>query len=179
MERPSVLHVVRGTTHAFLVHEVRAMFCRRTRLDPSAVRRLVAFTFVVAVGQQVGCGIFGGGGSDAKQTMLTSADNPAGQGTVQARAGDNGNTDLDVRVKHLAPPGKAAADASVYVVWIKPRNAELQNMGALELDDDLVGRLRATTPHRSFTVTVTPEPSSRMAAPTHPAVFTAEVNRTD
>ena len=149
----------------------------RTGLCPSSCRVLVPFAFLVGVGQAA-CGIFGGG-SDAKQTMLTSADNPAGQGTVQARAGDNGNTDLDVRVKHLAPPGKAAADATVYVVWIKPRNAELQNVGALEIDDDLVGRLRTTTPHRSFTVTVTPEPSSRMGAPTHPAVFTAEVNRAE
>lgn len=124
-----------------------------------------------------GCGLFGS--SAPKQTMLTSSENTSGQGTVQAKAGDNGNTALEVRVKHLAPPSKVADDASVYVVWIKPRNGALQNVGALEVDDDLVGKLDTTTPHRAFTVTVTPEPSARMAAPTHKAVFTSDVDRVD
>lgn len=124
-----------------------------------------------------GCGLFGG--SAPKQTMLTSAENTSGEGTVQAKAADNGNTALEVRVKHLSSPSKVADDASVYVVWIKPRNGELQNVGALEVDKDLVGKLDTTTPHRAFTVTVTPEPSARMAAPTHKPVFTSEVNRVD
>jgi hypothetical protein len=111
--------------------------------------------------------------------MQTSAGNPSGQGTVQAEADDNGNTTVDVRVKHLSAPSKVAADASVYVVWIKPRNASIQNVGALDLDDDLVGRLETTTPHHAFTLTVTPEPSARMAKPTHDAVFVSEVTRTE
>lgn len=123
------------------------------------------------------CGLFGS--SAPKQTMLTSAENTSGEGTVQAKAGSNGNTEMEVRVKHLSSPSKVAADASVYVVWIQPRNAEIQNVGALEVDDDLVGKLNTTTPHRAFTVTVTPEPSARMASPTHKAVFTSEVNRSD
>jgi hypothetical protein len=66
-----------------------------------------------------------------------------------------------------------------YVVWIQPRNAEIQNVGALQVDADLVGKLDTTTPRRVFTLTVTPEPSARMAAPTRGALFTAEVNRGD
>lgn len=124
-----------------------------------------------------GCGLFGG--SAPKQTMLTSAENTSGEGTVEAKADDNNNTMIKVRVKHLASPSKVAADASVYVVWIKPRNGAMQNVGALEVDKDLVGKLDTTTPHRAFTLTVTPEPSARMASPTHKAVFTSEVNRTE
>jgi hypothetical protein len=52
-------------------------------------------------------------------------------------------------------------------------------VGALKVDADLVGKLDTTTPHRTFTLTVTPEPSARMAAPTHAPVFTSEVNRAD
>lgn len=122
-----------------------------------------------------GCGMFGGRSSE--QPMTSSSPNQAGQGTVEATAGENGNTDLAVRVKHLAAPARLASDASVYVVWIKPRAAQIQNVGALEVDDDLVGALDTTTPHLAFTVTVTPEPSARMAAPTHSPVFTAEVDR--
>lgn len=120
-----------------------------------------------------GCGLFGG--SEAKQPMKASAENTSGQGTVEAKVGDNGNTEVEVRVKHLSPPSKVAADASVYVVWIQPRNAAIQNVGALEVDEDLVGMLVTTTPHTAFTLTVTPEPSARMAKPSHGPVFTSEV----
>ena len=107
------------------------------------------------------------------------AETPAGHGTVEATKGDNDNTKLDVRVKHLAPPSKLADDASVYVGWIQTPKGEVQNVGALDVDKDLVGRLETTTPHKTFTVSVTPEPSARMAAPTHKAVFTSEVDRTE
>ena len=139
----------------------------------------VSLAAVALVGTlaSTGCGLFGSGAP--KQTMLTSAENTSGEGTVQAKAADNGNTALEVRVKHLSSPSKVADDALVYVVWIKPRNGELQNVGALQVDADLVGKLDTTTPHKAFSVMVTPEPSARMAAPTHKAVFTAEVNRVD
>jgi hypothetical protein len=45
----------------------------------------------------------------------------------------------------------------------------------LTLTEDLDGQLDAVTPHRRFLVSVTPEPSSRMAQPTHEPVFTARV----
>jgi hypothetical protein len=125
-----------------------------------------------------GCGLFGGGGT-GKQTMTTSAESPAAEGTVEATKADNDNTKIDVRVKHLAAPSKLADDASIYVVWIQPSKGEVQNVGALAIDKDLVGRLETTTPHKAFTLTITPEPSARMAAPTHKPVFRADVNRTE
>jgi hypothetical protein len=128
------------------------------------------------VAAQTACGMFGGSGNEP---MLSSASVPAAQGTVQATAGENGNTKLEVRVKHLAPATTGASDASVYVVWVKSRDGEVQNAGALVVDDDLEGKLETTTPHRAFTLTVTPEPSARVGAPTHKPVFTSEVNRTD
>jgi hypothetical protein len=135
-------------------------------------KSILAIACVLTLGVQ-GCGMFGS--SDSKQPLQASAGNRTGQGTVDAKVGDNGNTDVEVRVKHLAEPSRVAADASVYVVWLKPRNAAIQNVGALELDTDLVGQLNTTTPHRSFTLSVTPEPSSRMARPSHDAVFTSDV----
>lgn len=122
-----------------------------------------------------GCGLFGGGG--AKQTMTTSAESPASEGSVEATKGDNDNTMLDVRVKHVPPASKLADDASVYVVWIQPAKGQVQNVGALTVDDDLNGRLETTTPHKSFTLTVTPEPSARMSAPTHKPVFSTDIAR--
>ena len=143
---------------------IRSGFHRPIRVMALASIGLLAFS-------PAGCA------SAPKQAMESSVANTSGEGTVQAKAGPNDNTQIEVQVKHLSDPARVASDASVYVVWIQPRNAEIQNVGALKVDADLVGKLDTTTPHRTFTLTVTPEPSARMAAPTHPPVFTSEVNR--
>ncbi len=109
------------------------------------------------------------------QPMVSASEVPASQGTVKATVGDNGNTKVSIRVKHLAPPSKIASDAVVYVVWLQPRNATKQNIGALVLNDNLEGSLDTVTPHSRFLITVTPEPGGKVAEPTHEPVFTAEV----
>src|SRR5205823_6370287 len=92
---------------------------------PRAV--LVLFIAAVALADLVGCAT----PAPAPQEMHSAAGVPASEGTVKATAGANGNTQLAVQVRHLAPPGKVAADATVYVVWIRPLDAALQNVGAL------------------------------------------------
>ena len=136
--------------------------------------RLLGITsaLLIMVGSS-SCGLFGV--RDAKQPLTASAGNTSGEGTVQAEVGNNGNTDIELRVKHLSEPSKVESDSSVYVVWLKPHDAAIQNLGALVVDDDLVGRFDTTTPHRAFRLSVTPEPSARMNAPSHAAVFTSEV----
>lgn len=116
-------------------------------------------------------------GCATTQAMRSGAGVPAAEGTVRASEGDNGNTDVSVWVKHLADPAKVHSDATVYVVWIQPRNAAMQNAGGLEIDKNLEGRLDTTTPHRTFTVTVTPEPNGQVAYPSHEPVFTSDVDR--
>jgi len=116
-------------------------------------------------------------GCDTTHQMLSDADVPASQGTVTVGAADNGNTDVTVRVKHLAPPSKIAPAATIYVVWIQPSNGAKQNVGALALNDNLEGSLDTVTPHRQFLLTVTPEPGGRVEAPSHSPVFTSWVER--
>jgi hypothetical protein len=116
-------------------------------------------------------------GCDTTQQLLSDSDVPASQGTVTVGAADNGNTDVTVRVKHLAPPAKIASDATTYVVWIQPKDGAKQNVGALALNDELEGHLATLTPHRRFLLTVTPEPGGRVMAPTHSPVFTSWVER--
>jgi len=116
-------------------------------------------------------------GCASTKPMQSSTAVPAAQGSVEATEDDNGNTALSVRVKHLAQPSMIAPEAQVYVVWIQPRNGAKQSVGALTLDDELEGALDTTTPHKQFTVFVTPEPSNGVAAPTNNPVFTASVDR--
>jgi hypothetical protein len=136
-----------------------------------------AASVVALLGAQAGCGMFGGGTTE--QTMHASSTSPAAQGTVKSSVTDNGNTAVSVEVKHLAPPSKMASEATVYVVWIQPGTAPIQNMGAMTLNEDLEGRLDTVTPHRSFTVSVTPEAGARGTKPTNEAVFTSNVEGTN
>ena len=152
--------------------ETRQRTTRMARVGMTAAAAAV----LALVGTQAGC-MFGGG--DKEQTMHASSSSPAAQGTVKTSVADNGNTALSVRVKHLAPPSKMGSDATVYVVWIQPGDAAIQNVGAMTLNDNLEGRLDTVTPHHRFTVSVTPEPGAQGAQPTHEAVFTTSVEGTN
>jgi hypothetical protein len=98
---------------------------------------------------------------------------------VKASPGDNGNTDLSVRVEHLAPPSKIVSDATVYVVWIQPADAVIQNVGAMKLNKHLEGRLDTVTSQSRFKLTVTPEAGPSGSQPTNEPVFTSDVERSD
>jgi hypothetical protein len=148
---------------------------KSNRAFPPRHHRALAFAFLAAIAT-TGCGLFS---SSSKKPMSASAVNTSGQGTVETRLDDNGNTEVELLVKHLSAPSKVASDASIYVVWIRPHNGNAQNVGALQVNDDLVGKFNTTTPHRAFTLMVTPEPSARMSQPTHDAVFTTEVAMAD
>jgi len=112
---------------------------------------------------------------DKPQEMHSTSDASSREGTVRTSNADNGNTNVFVRVKHLAPPSKVAGDSTVYVVWIQAREGDRQNVGALTLNKDLEGSLDTVTPHRRFKVSVTPEPSGQVAEPSHEPVFTYDV----
>jgi hypothetical protein len=146
---------------------------------PNFKVRPVAFLAVLPVaaalaGMQLGCQkmMFW---RDKPQEMHSTSDVSASEGTVRVSEGDNGNSKVSVRVKHLAPPSKLAADSTVYVVWIQAREGDRQNVGALTLNKDLEGSLDTVTPHRRFKLSVTPEPSGQVADPSHEPVFTYNV----
>jgi hypothetical protein len=81
-----------------------------------------------------------------------------------------------VRVNHLAPPSRLASDAMVYVVWIQPADAAIQNVGALVIDEDLEGELDFVTPHQIFRLTITPERAPTLASPNNRPVFSSSVD---
>jgi hypothetical protein len=118
-------------------------------------------------------------GCDKPQEMVSGPGVPASQGTVKISKTENGNTKLELHVKHLAPPFKVAPDATVYVVWLQPKDGAKLNIGALVLKDDLEGKLETVTPHRHFQISVTPEAGGHVNAPMHEPVLTAAVERND
>lgn len=145
-----------------------------------STHKSIVRTFVLAAVLPAALVVLGGmqSGCSSTQTMRSASGVPASQGTVDATEGDNGNTKLAVRVKHLADPSRVASGATVYVVWVRPVGAAMQNVGALTLNSNLEGSLDTVTSQSRFQVSVTPEASRTAEYPTHAPVFTADVDRT-
>ena len=122
------------------------------------------------------CSLIGSGGS-RELRMTGSPDVPGAQGTATVSTTDDGNTKIDLVVKHLAPPENVNPGATVYVVWVTDIEwgAEPHNLGALKVDSDLNGKITAVTNMRSFELYVTAEPSQSSTIPTGSAVLKTNV----
>lgn len=135
---------------------------------------LMRLAVLVAVGAlaQVGCG-------PSTWHLTAGQQTTAAQGQVTAKAGPNNNTQLEVRVKHLASPQKVMPGATVYVVWVRGTNESdrPQNVGALRLDSDLQGSLDTTTPLRSFDLLITAESGPTVVEPVSGTVLIGRISR--
>ena len=92
---------------------------------------------------------------------------PAAQGKVRLRHTSNGNMEIKLSVKHLAPPGRITPGSEVFVVWARglAPGAEAQNLGALVVDKNLSGKITATTAMSSFDLFLTCEQSQTVTLP--------------
>lgn len=87
------------------------------------------------------------------------------------------NYELDLQVENLLPPERAHAGAQTYAVWIQPKGQQSPtHLGNLQYDDNSrKGELRTVTPHNSFDVFVTAEPSTTPMQPEGPKVLSETV----
>lgn len=145
---------------------------------------LKSFTVIAGFGIGLTGGLGCGGAHASAQPTTTSAVLPAASGT-QAE-GDVGMPTVSARVmpldptalktalfltaSNLEPPSKLAPDARVYVVWMKPPDGGLENIGALTVRDDGSATLDALAPFGNFDILLTPEASPRATRPTNGAV---------
>lgn len=67
---------------------------------------VLVVALVTLVGAQFGCQKMAFWRSKP-QEMHAASDVPAGQGTVRVSDGENGNSKVSIRVKHLAPPPRS------------------------------------------------------------------------
>jgi hypothetical protein len=122
-----------------------------------------------------GCAMMGG---SKHATLNASSTIPAAQGTVKLDKTKNGNTSIDVLVKHLAEPQKLTPPANAYVVWVSgSKDAAPQNVGALAVDKDLSGELQTTTPLSSFDLFITAEQSGQVQQPVGEKLLWTSYNR--
>jgi hypothetical protein len=103
----------------------------------------------------------------------SSPEIPAAQGKVRLRNTRNGNVEIKLEVKHLAPPGRITPGGSVFVVWTRglAAGAQAQNMGALVVDKNLKGKLTAVTALSSFDLFITSEQSQSVTYPATPELL--------
>jgi hypothetical protein len=108
--------------------------------------------------------------------MRSSPLAPAATATIHVKSDRNGNLELKLEAKHLAPPDRLAQPHTVYVVWIQAPGKDPQQLGVLRVNtDDMAASLATKTPYRSFDLFVTAEDSPQPASPSSAEVLRGSV----
>ena len=131
---------------------------------------------VLFLALMVSVGILGACGHH-KVAMTSAAAVPASAGHAEIGTDRNANTTIDLKVQHLAKPENLTPAASTYVVWIQPRGEAAQNQGGLQVNSDLNGEFKGTTPYKNFDIFVTAENDAKATTPSGQEVMRQHVER--
>ena len=114
----------------------------------------------------------------AREDRLTNTGAaPAAMGKVTTDNDRNGNTGIDVEVKHMAAPQSLTPAKTNYVVWIQARGKDPEALGTLRVNEDLEGHLKATTPYKDFDIFITAEDTMKPETPSSMVVLKGTVER--
>jgi hypothetical protein len=115
-------------------------------------------------------------GACAKHVRLTPATTvPAATAKADITHDSNGNTIINLDVKHLAKPENLTPPASVYIVWVQPRDGAPIKQGQLQVNDDLSAHFKSPTTYKTFRLFVTAEQSANVTSPSGQQVLSQEV----
>ena len=113
--------------------------------------------------------------SSAAKTMPlgTSSQIPAAEGKARLNKTKNGNIEIKLAIKHLAPPERIIPGANVFMVWVRglAPDAQAQPLGALRVDKKLSARMTAITVLPSFDLFITCESSPTVTVPGTPELL--------
>jgi hypothetical protein len=114
----------------------------------------------------------------AKKFPLTAAPIvPAAKRSVEIGKDRNGNTDVKLRVEHLANPTSLSPSQANYIVWLQDKGSGPENQGELKVNGKLEGTFQTVTPKKNFDVFVTGENDSTVKVPSGPEVLRTSVSR--
>ena len=114
-------------------------------------------------------------GREDKLTNTGAA--PAAEGKIITDNDRNGNTGVDIQVKHMATPQSLTPPRQTYLVWVQPRGKDPELLGALRVNSDLQGSLKATTTYKDFDVIITAEDNMKPDTPSSVVVLKGTVER--
>jgi hypothetical protein len=105
--------------------------------------------------------------------LTASTQIPAAEGKAKLHKTKNGNVEIKLTYKHLAPPERIVPGANVFMVWVRglAPDAQAQNLGALKVDKNLNAKMTAITALPSFDLFITCEPSQTVTAPGSPELL--------
>ena len=113
-----------------------------------------------------------------KKFPLTAATTvPAARGDVEIGHDRNKNTEIKMKVEHLAKPENLTPPKSSYVVWLQEKGSDAENQGQLRLNKKLEGNFRSVTPRKSFDIFITAEQDAAVKAPSGPEVMRATIQQ--
>lgn len=112
-----------------------------------------------------------------KIIMNRSSSVPAAEARLKVDREGQNMREVELKVRHLAPPERVSPQASHYVVWLQPTipQADPANLGVLGVGSDQEGELQATTPYKSFQIFVTAEQDAQSTVPSGERVLWATV----
>ena len=114
----------------------------------------------------------------AKKFPLTAATTvPAARGDVEIGKDRNKNTEIKMKVEHLAKPENLTPPKSSYVVWLQEKGSDAENLGQLRLNKKLEGNFRSVTPRKNFDVFITAEQDAATKAPSGTEVMRATIQQ--
>jgi hypothetical protein len=102
---------------------------------------------------------------------------PAAKGSAEVGKDRNDNTELKIKVEHLAKPENLSPSQASYIVWLQDKESEPENHGELKVNGKLEGNFQTVTPHKSFDLFVTGEKDASAKAPSGPEVLRARITR--
>ena len=114
----------------------------------------------------------------AKKFPLTAASIvPAAKGSVEVGKERNGNTEVKLKVEHLASPTSLSPSQANYIVWLQDKDSVPVNEEELRVNGKLEGTFQTVTPHKNFDVFVTGEKDGTVKSPSGPEVLRTTVSR--
>lgn len=102
---------------------------------------------------------------------------PGAEGKVVTSTDRNGNTEVEVQVKHLAGADKLTPPRQAYLVWVQPRDKQPELLGVLRVNENLEGSLKGTTPYKDFDISVTGEDNLNPEKPSDMVVLKGTIER--
>jgi hypothetical protein len=102
---------------------------------------------------------------------------PAAEGKVITDNDRNGNTGVEIQVRHMATPQSLTPPKQTYLVWVQPRGKDPELLGALRVNSDLQGSLKAATTYKDFDVLITAEDSTKPEMPSSMVILKGTVER--
>jgi hypothetical protein len=104
---------------------------------------------------------------------------PAAVAQVAFKVDKHKNTEVDLRVKHLAPPQRLEGGDTTYVVWAAPMGSEeYVRQGALAVTNSRAGKMRFVTSLTRFKLVVTAEKTPAATMPSKDVVLQGVVDAT-